>query len=210
MIWRKHRIQHTHRRIYTYLLNMPTHESNNCSHLFRCLLKETGQLGSNKIEPLCSVRFEPHQPPASDLSARVATWDLQKPQIEAIQHVDFGVTLRFPFCSSNLFVYVTNKRFNAFNLYFHVGNEYCRRFNVGETVIASFFCWHPHGIPPGSSFQDLDRSMLQMVVSTRQLPVWWTRCSREVGCIVNYFGYDRENYIYIISGWWFGTWFIFL
>eukprot|EP00435_Cladocopium_sp_Y103_P053312 s303_g17.t1 len=27
--------------------------------------------------------------------------------------------------------------------------------------------------------EDLDRSMLQMVVSTRQLPVWWTRCSRE-------------------------------
>ena len=46
--------------------------------------------------------------------------------------------------------------------------------NVAVTPVAS------QGVP-GLSFQDLDRSMLQMVVSTRQLPVWWTRCSREVG-----------------------------
>lgn len=27
--------------------------------------------------------------------------------------------------------------------------------------------------------------MLQMVVSTRQLPVWWTRCGKEVGNLLD-------------------------
>jgi hypothetical protein len=93
-----------------------------------------------------------------------------------------------------------------------------RRFNVGGLRHSDHFFWHPHGIPPGSSeFQDLDRSMLQMVVSTRQLPVWWTRCSHEVGCIVNYFGYDRENYthtyymdIYILAIWLYVTYIYWL
>ena len=33
--------------------------------------------------------------------------------------------------------------------------------------------------------EELDRSMLQMVISTRQLPAWWARCSRKAAASKN-------------------------
>ncbi|CAJ1388805.1 unnamed protein product [Effrenium voratum] len=67
------------------------------------------------------------------------------------------------------------------------GTSFCYR--IGDLAIGRALSITPGGLLvklPGQDapallpHQELDRSMLQMVISTRQLPAWWARCSRKV------------------------------